>query len=378
MLPGAMSISSLTLQNILSFGPEPHTVELRPLNLLIGANGSGKSNIVDILGLVAALPVDLPAVVREGGGMAEWVWKGAAAAPIEAEVTVTVESFPNNFRHTLALRAGWQSRVEVVRERIDVHDYQAWSMAYQRGAPTGDATITPAPRSDQSVLGSARAPPLDELRGCYGGILIHRGFATDRASPLRMPQPSDLPDDTLLPNGTNLGVVLSGMQLKPQVWDALHEAMSRFYPKFLGIKTVVQGGTVQLFVRESGLDRLIPASRLSEGTLRYLALLAVLLNAAHGSVLVIEEPEQGLHPDVIEDLAGHLRAAAARAQLVVTTHSEHLVSALSDEPEAVLVVDRIETGTHIKRLNAANLASWLERYRLGELWMKGEIGGTRW
>jgi predicted ATPase len=93
-------------------------------------------------------------------------------------------------------------------------------------------------------------------------------------------------------------------------------------------------------------------------------------------LICIEEPEIGLHPDVLPVVADLLVEASQRTQLIVTTHSDLLVSGLSEVPESVLVCERDEEGTTLRRLEKDKLAEWLEKYSLGDLWLKGEIGGT--
>jgi predicted ATPase len=122
----------------------------------------------------------------------------------------------------------------------------------------------------------------------------------------------------------------------------------------------------------------IPATRLSDGTLRYLCLLSILCHPKPPTLVCLEEPELGLHPDVLPTLAELLKEASERSQIIVTTHSDVLVDALTDQPETVLVAERSATGTTLTRLDAEKLRPWLEKYRLGQLWTRGEIGGTRW
>ena len=89
-MEAAVFLKSLTLSNILSFGPEPHTVHLGPLNVIIGPNGSGKSNFIEAIGLLKAVATDVQEPIRAGGGVAEWLWKGSGGtgvAKIEATVT---------------------------------------------------------------------------------------------------------------------------------------------------------------------------------------------------------------------------------------------------------------------------------------------------
>ncbi len=105
----------------------------------------------------------------------------------------------------------------------------------------------------------------------------------------------------------------------------------------------------------------------------------MLLNPDIPPLICIEEPEVGLHPDAIRIVAEALVDASERTQLIVTTHSEALIDALSHRPEDVLVCERdFDNGTQFHRLSQERLADWLERYTLGALWRKGELGGTRW
>ena len=122
----------------------------------------------------------------------------------------------------------------------------------------------------------------------------------------------------------------------------------------------------------------MPATRLSDGTLRHLCLLAILCHPEPPPLVCIEEPELGLHPDVLPALAGLLREASERSQLIVTTHSDILVDALGETPEAVVVCENRTGATSMQRLELEELARWLEKYSLGELWTRGDIGGTRW
>ena len=123
---------------------------------------------------------------------------------------------------------------------------------------------------------------------------------------------------------------------------------------------------------------LVPATRLSDGTLRYLSLLAILCHPTPPPVECIEEPELGLHPDILPTIAELLKNASQRTQLIITTRSDALVSALSDTPEAIVVCEPGPDGTQLRRLDRESLSEWLDRYSLGEIWRMGEIGGTRW
>ena len=150
-----------------------------------------------------------------------------------------------------------------------------------------------------------------------------------------------------------------------------------FYQGAEDILTPIQGGLVDVRVEEeNGVT--IPASRLSDGTLRWLFLLTVLLHPDPPPLVCLEEPELGLHPDMIRPLVKLLINASERMQLVVTTHSDALVDELSGAPNAVIVCEKHDGSSFFKRLDREQLAEWLKRYTLGQLWRTGEIGGNRW
>ena len=205
---------------------------------------------------------------------------------------------------------------------------------------------------------------------------LYRRWTFGPQSVLRGPQDSDSPDELLSPGFDNLFLVLQGLDLEPESKAEVLRLLQEFLPDAENFTVQARGTTVQLWVRQNGHN--VPATRLSDGTLRWLCLLAILVAPSPPGVIVLEEPELGLHPDMINTLAEMLRKAATRHQLVITTHSDILIDALSDVPEAVMVVEKGEEGTTIQRLDTATLAPWLEEYRLGRLWMQGQIGGTRW
>ena len=134
---------------------------------------------------------------------------------------------------------------------------------------------------------------------------------------------------------------------------------------------------MELFLEESD-GRQIPATLLSDGTLRYLSLLAILLHPAPPPLIGLEEPELGLHPDVVAEIAKLLVQASARTQIVVTTHSRMLVDALTDHPSSVVVCEKDHGESRFERLDGTSLKAWLDKYSLGELWSSGELGGNRW
>ena len=147
-----------------------------------------------------------------------------------------------------------------------------------------------------------------------------------------------------------------------------------FFPRFERMSTKVSGGSIQFYLHETGFGSPIPATRLSDGTIRFVALLATLLAPSLPPLICIDEPELGLHPDAVSLLAALLIEASERTQLIVVTHSDALVSALTEQPDAIVACERAGAGTTLRRLDPGKLSHWLKDFRLGDLWRMGELG----
>jgi predicted ATPase len=208
----------------------------------------------------------------------------------------------------------------------------------------------------------------------FARIQAFRDWALGRSSPLRKPQPADLPTDVLLANSDNLGLILNELQHVGACTE-FNRLLFRFLPRYERFSTRIQGNTVQFHLHETGLKTPVPATRLSDGTIRFMAILAVLLSPTPPPLVCIDEPELGLHPDAVGLLADLLVDASTRTQIIATTHSDALVSALTEHAGSVLVCE-YRGGTVLDRVNPAKLQHWLEKYRLGEIWRIGELGGN--
>ncbi|MDE0441566.1 MAG: AAA family ATPase, partial [Gammaproteobacteria bacterium] len=207
-------------------------------------------------------------------------------------------------------------------------------------------------------------------------VALFRDCAFGRDSPARQPQKTDLPNSFLLEDASNLGLVLNQYMREYDARQQLVRALRTFYEGLEDYHVDIQYGTVQTFVREGKLS--IPATRLSDGTLRYLRLLTVLCHPNPPPLICLEEPELGMHPDILPTIVELLRSASERCQLIVTTHSDVIVDGLTDSPESVVVCEKHDGATRLKRLDADELSHWLQNYRLGDLWSSGELGGNRW
>jgi predicted ATPase len=390
-------LKSLKLTNFLSFGESTQALDLRPLNVVIGPNGSGKSNLIEAIDLLRSTPstakeTNLLAAIRDGGGVRDWLWKGAPKPP-DAAINAVFDNpkGPVDLRYVLIFSEVGQ-RFEILDERVEnAEPDKGHSKPYfyykfenghgvlnvkgkQRGLQHEDINPTASILSQRKD--PDQYPELTYLGNTFNKISLYREWSFGRYTTPRLPQKADLPNDFLEPDASNLGLVLNRLRRAPVVKEKLLDSLRALYSGIDDFDVQIEGGTVQVFFQEGRYT--VPATRLSDGTLRYLCLLAILCHPNPPPLVCIEEPELGLHPDVLPTLASLLKDASERTQLIVTTHSDVLVDALTDQPEAVIVAERGPEGTVLTRLDAQKLKPWLEKYRLGQLWTRGEIGGTRW
>lgn len=394
-----MLLKSLKLTNFLSFGECSEPIELHSLNVVIGPNGAGKSNLIEAIDLIRSTPStseksNLLAAIRDGGGVRDWLWKGAIKTP-HATIDAIFDNprGPVDLRYVLSFSEVGQ-RFEISDERVEnaVPDpkkktkqpyfYYQFQNGHgvlnvkgrQRRLQYEDINVTASILSQRKD--PDQYPELTYLGNTFGRIRLYREWTFGRYTIPRMPQKADLPNEHLEADASNLGLVLNRLRREPAVKKKLVEALRVLYEGIDDFDVQIEGGTVQVFFHEGRYT--VPATRLSDGTLRYLCLLAILCHPNPGPLICIEEPELGLHPDVLPALAELLKEASERTQLIITTHSDVLVDAMTDMPDAILVAGRSERGTTLERLDPEKLKPWLEKYRLGQLWTRGEIGGTRW
>jgi predicted ATPase len=237
-MEGQRLIRTLHLQNLLSFGPESEEITLEPLNVLIGPNASGKSNLIESMAILRATPKDLTAPIREGGGIGDWLWKGAKTIPIaKVEGTVAYPEGIMPLRYRLCMTLTGQ-RLEIVDEVIenehptrptetDVYFFYRFqhgnpvlnvrtAIGAQARAGTDEGRIRRHLRREdlspeQSVLSQRKDPDqypeITYLGNEFANIRLYREWNLGRYTAPRMSQKADLPDDFLLEDASALTVL---------------------------------------------------------------------------------------------------------------------------------------------------------------------------
>ena len=387
-------LRNITLKNLLSFGPEGLSLDLEPLNVLIGPNGSGKSNLIDGIELLKSAPVQVTDPIRSGGGIRNWIWGRQPGPTAWVETILENPNDGNNLlRHRIEFRE-FEQAFRLVDERVENehphpgHQDPFFFYRFQDGRPAlavkGEDNRRPLQREDvaddESILSQRKEPDqypeLAHLSSLYEGIRLYRDWGLGRKAPFRQPQSTDVRPTPLREDFSNLGMFLNRIRQDPRTKSKLIDRLTDAYEGMNDFELNFEGGTIQVFFSEG--DLAVPATRLSDGSMKYLCLLAILLNPHPPPIVCIEEPEMGMHPDLLPKIADLLVEASQQSQLIVTTHSDILVDALTDRPESVVVCEKHDGKTSMTRLDRQDLSSWLGKYRLGELWTKGQLGGVRW
>ena len=397
-MEGKRFIHNLTLKNILSYGSEGVSIDLQPLNVLIGTNASGKSNLIEALGLLQAAPANLLEPFVRGGGVKQWIWQGltpsgnkAEAAELGAEVEVNQQLL----RYELAFFEA-NTDLYVAKElvanasRATADDFYYYNDGKQAlinnpAKSNGHSKKRSLDSLDKSasILSQQKDaffyPEITSLGESFLQIRIYRRWNFEPGKPPRTPEPSNLPKSFLTENNSNLIAVLETLLARASTKKPLMKRLQALYPRAKGLKIATYAASRELFLEEYDLSEPIAAARLSEGTLRYLSLLAILLHPTPPPLICLEEPELGIHPDLLSNLAELLIEASKRTQLIITTQSDMLLSAFSQIPGSVIVCDKDEKGSHLNRLDLEQVEEWrAEGETLGGMWARGVLGGARW
>ncbi len=362
-------LTEIQIENILSF--KDLSLKLGPLNVLIGANASGKSNFIEVLRILQNTPRNLSAFFVENGGITEWLWKGerqADSASLEAGVSRKSGLYrihlENSFGGFWVNQETFQTKGR--RQSSDNSTSTLWLERYAVSAKLLASGMSDRRtvdqknlKEEQSILSQIKDPAqyrdITVLAEDFDSIRVYKDWTIGSASALRNPQSIDREKHFVAEDASNLALVLNAMD-QDESLGKVESYLQRLLPDYKRISTQVEGRRIQLALREKSFKTLVPATRMSDGTLRFLALMAILCHPKPPPLVCIEEPEIGLHPDALSLVAEALKDASSRTQLVVTTHSEALVDALSDDPESVVVCERGPDGaSQMNRLKQDDL-----------------------
>jgi predicted ATPase len=342
-----------------------------PLNVLIGANGSGKSNLIGffkLLNWMTPAPGNLQEHIGTVGGANSILHDGAAVTPqIEADLKFETEAGMNEYYIRLFHAA--QDTLIFAEERYRYSRFDFGGQANWRDLGSGhreSALNKAATFGDETAQFILKA-----LKRC----VVYQFHNT--SSTARLKQRWAMDDNYFLKeDAANLAPFLFRLrEQKPKYYERITATIRQIAPFFADFELQPVNGTVILQWREKGSDLIFGPHQASDGSLRLFALLTLLLQPEEQlpAVIILDEPELGMHPYAINIIAGLLRSVSTRSEVILATQSMTLLGYF--EPEEIIVVDRPRRESHFRRLEAEPLKEWLQEYSLPELWEKNVIGG---
>ena len=344
-------------------------LKICPINVLIGPNGSGKSNFIGVFSFLNAICAgDLENYVSQNGNANRILHFGSRTTP-HLTIQVSFENEMNQYEITIEsddFDSMYPSDEYVYFWDKTKYDQPLKRPLIRRG---GEAAIS----NPQSVSRIARyvRRDLDSWR-------LYHFHDTSSKSPMK--QTMHVHDNRRLrPDGSNLASFLYFLREKHErSYNMIRRTVklvAPFFDDFILEPLALNEDQIRLEWRHHGTDSFFDAASLSDGSLRFIALATLLLQPRElrPSVILLDEPELGLHPYAMTILASLIKQASVKTQIVIATQSSLLLD--NFEPQNVLVAERVEGATQFTRLDGEKLKDWLEDYSLGQLWEKNELGG---
>ena len=362
---------------------------LKPLNVLIGANGVGKSSVLDVFRLLGmSADGHLVATLTESGGLQSILSANGKTAELVLGVTWPIKDGAKIVYDLALATAGALQATSIADERLcrygaDEGQVPTLLIATENRRPRfyhADGTHEPDRELKISETALSQIPPFSDASFARYAVAsvsaIHHALDVTAHAPVRSPQTLT---PTTMPGANGESLVPCLLTIRETAYDRfalIEDALRVAFPTFQRLEfPPVAAGQLGLGWRDSSTTRTLYANELSEGTLRFLWLATLLQSPDLPLVTLIDEPEVSLHPELLRLFVELLREAAERTQLVVATHSDRLVRFLDPAELLVCDLDDETGGMTVQRGDDLDLQDWLEDYTLDQLWSKGIIGG---
>lgn len=344
-------------------------LELRNINVVIGPNGAGKSNFIEVFSFLHAIREGRlqEYVIKDGG--AENVVHFGSKETANVSLEISFKEKTNQYKVGLVAAAG--DELIPVDEWVYFRDKEK----FPDGCENRLSRIGKEAGISQST---GKATIASYVRQHLSKWRLYHFHDTSSGSPMK--KTADVNDNRFFrPDGSNLAAFLYLLKKKyPSNYQLIRKSVQRVAPFFNDFQLAplaLNEKSIQLEWSHKKSDKFFDASALSDGTLRFIALATLFLQPKElrPSVILVDEPELGLHPFAVTMFASILKQAATDTQVIIATQSPLLLDHFT--PEDVLVANQIEGATEFERLDSSLLNEWLADYSLGQLWEKNEIAG---
>jgi len=350
--------------------------ELRALNIMIGANGAGKSNFVGFFRLLREMIQQrLQVTIATEGGADSFLYLGPK---VTKQIAARFSFGENGYEFSLVPTA--DNRL-VFASEVTVF-WRSPKQVHRRHFGSGHAEAKLKDLKDESsAMGHYPGVPSYVFNSVSNWVVYHFHDTSATAGVRRQGPIND--NEALRPNAENLAAYLYRLrETHRQAYDRIRDVVRLAAPFFddFNLRPVpTDENLIQLEWLQRGSDYPFRASQLSDGTLRFICLATALLQPSLPATVLFDEPELGLHPYALTLLAGLFQQAAKSSetrvcnQVIVSTQSAPLLSEFA--PEDVIIVERADGQSTFRRLEQAQISEWLQDYTLGELWQKNVLGG---
>lgn len=352
-------ITRIEIENFKSI--QKADLELRPINVLIGANGAGKSNFINFFKLLNKIyEQQLQNYVAEQDGAENVLYKGLQ----NSQHLLSRIYFNGTNGYAFKLLPTEQNRLYFSAETVAFNKGKSW---HSESLGSGQ---------EETKLDTKKSAIGKYVKKYLASFKIFHFHDTSKTAKIK--GTSNVNDNYFLrEDAGNLASFLYFLQEKhPKSFKKIEmtvRSVAPFFEKFDLKPNNINPESIRLEWKEKDSDMYLNASHLSDGTLRFIALATLLMQPEPPSIIIIDEPELGLHPFAINKLAGLIHNASAQSQVIISTQSVGLVD--NFEPEDIIVVDRKNKQSVFERQDSENLQRWLENYSIGDLWLKNVIGG---
>lgn len=354
------------------------TIELGALNVLIGGNGVGKSNWISVFKFLREIVEGNLQLSASTSGARNLIYKGGKEVDSISIGAVYEEPIANgSLENSYEIKLNVTDEGSLVFEHEDILKFEREGVSFHRkpeyshpiGKTLGAGHIESKLIKSSTGIASWVAHDLASYR-------IYHFHDTSATASVKQVQ--DIEDNKVLyMDAGNLAPYLYWMkQYSPDHFDAIESSVRQIAPFFDRFELSPSRNNpekIRLEWREIGWEQNLNPHLLSDGTLRFICLATLLLQPTLPSMILLDEPELGLHPAGIKHLAELLKEAAQRTQLFVATQSVTLINQL--DLSDIFVADRIDGATKLRQFTEQELSQWVDRYSIGELWEKNLIGG---